>query len=628
MGVRRGIPDGPPCGLARAARGLVAGGARRRELACWAGLAAALIVPAAIGPNGMVLTYCSRTAALIVLALSYNLLLGTTGLLSFCHAGFGAVFGLVATRRAGTAFAMITLGLGELIAAAAWSLPAGFGGAGGLAIDRTAAAPFGAWHFASDREAYTLIVVWCLLSALAMRALVATPFARLARAVRDDARRVAALGTDARRIRYAMMVIAAGFAGIAGALSLIDIEVASADSVGMLRSSTVLFATVIGGSASFFGPVLGAAVLTAFSTFVACVSHAWPFYLGLLFVAVVVGSPGGLAAGCLAQGRQWRAGSWRARVRQGLRLKAGFAMAAAIVLAVELGYALQLGDAAGDVGDARGNVRHLAALGAWQLDAASLRGWWPVVALATVAAGLRALAAIGATSDADRGEPGRQGVPGGQGDPVRPAELAGQRPTHAPGGTNAIRVPGGPSVMSTPASAPTDERRPPGPAALELRGVAKRFGATQVLLGVDLRVEAGERHVLIGPNGAGKSTLFDLIAGATRPTRGTIHLHGRSIGGHASHRIARLGVARGFQQTRVFERMSVRENLRCAAMHDESARHGGHRWLRAWRDSAVLDARAREVLDAIGLSSRADMLAGRLDYAQQRALDLGLSSYA
>ncbi|MGN4116997.1 branched-chain amino acid ABC transporter permease, partial [Burkholderia gladioli] len=300
---------------------------RSREAAGWLALVGLLVLPALIWPQGAVLAWLAQTAALVVLALSYNLLLGSTGLLSFCHAafaglgafvaahafnrfgfalpwlplagglggaGFGLLFGAIATRRAGTAFAMITLGLGELIAAAAWSVPDWFGGAGGLAIDRAAGAPLGAWRFGADREAYALIAAWCLLSALAMRVVLATPFARLARAVRDKPRRVAALGTDPRRVRLLMMVIAAFFAGVAGTLTLIDVELASSDSVSMLRSATVLFATVIGGSGGFFGPVLGAAVMAAFGSFVAGLSRAWLFYLGLLFVAVVVAAPGGL----------------------------------------------------------------------------------------------------------------------------------------------------------------------------------------------------------------------------------------------------------------------------------------------------------------------------------------------
>ncbi|MBY4791093.1 branched-chain amino acid ABC transporter permease, partial [Burkholderia dolosa] len=176
----------------------------------WALFAACVALPAWLWPHGAVLGYLAQTAALVVLALSYNLQLGTTGLLSFGHAafaglgafaaahwfnrfggplpllplvggaagaGFGFVAGLRATRRAGTAFAMITLGLGECVAAAAWSVPAWFGGIGGVPIDRASGTPWGGWHFGAPAHAYAVIAAWCIASAVAMHALTRTPFA-------------------------------------------------------------------------------------------------------------------------------------------------------------------------------------------------------------------------------------------------------------------------------------------------------------------------------------------------------------------------------------------------------------------------------------------------------------------
>ncbi|CAG9209657.1 putative ABC-type nonpolar-amino-acid transporter [Burkholderia gladioli] len=180
-----------------------------------------------------------------------------------------------------------------------------------------------------------------------------------------------------------------------------------------------------------------------------------------------------------------------------------------------------------------------------------------------------------------------------------------------------------PASRSSPATGKPAAITPTTPlAALELRGIAKRFGATRVLRGVDLRVEPGERHALIGPNGAGKSTLFELIAGGSRPTRGSIRLHGGEIAGRAPYAIARRGLARGFQQTSVFERLSVLDNLRCAAMHAPAQRRELLRWC---RDPAALDGAARRTLDAIGLDTRGEVPAGELDYAEQRALDLGIA---
>ncbi|MGP3660097.1 ABC transporter permease subunit [Burkholderia gladioli] len=658
---------------------------RSREAAGWLALVGLLVLPALIWPQGAVLAWLAQTAALVVLALSYNLLLGSTGLLSFCHAafaglgafvaahafnrfgfalpwlplagglggaGFGLLFGAIATRRAGTAFAMITLGLGELIAAAAWSVPDWFGGAGGLAIDRTAGAPLGAWRFGADREAYALIAAWCLLSALAMRVVLATPFARLARAVRDKPRRVAALGTDPRRVRLLMMVIAAFFAGVAGTLTLIDVELASSDSVSMLRSATVLFATVIGGSAGFFGPVLGAAVMAAFGSFVAGLSRAWLFYLGLLFVAVVVAAPGGLLGALAAQAAAWRGAGREARLRQLSRLAAWLVAVLAIVFGVELGYALQLGDGEGG--------QRLASIGVWQFDAGSAPGWVIAIALALAATALGRLGRrrpvggaaaapkqgmrAAATNDRAMRHPAVSSLAASHpavssltmsgfavNDPAASRSTEDNPVVSKPAAIDPAAID---SIASDPTESDPASRSSPAtgkpaaitfttpPAALELRGIAKRFGATRVLHGVDLRVEPGERHALIGPNGAGKSTLFELIAGGSRPTRGSIRLHGREIAGRAPYAIARRGLARGFQQTSVFERLSVLDNLRCAAMHAPAQGREPLRWC---RDPAALDGAARRTLEAIGLGTRGEVPAGELDYAEQRALDLGIA---
>ncbi|HEX7933905.1 MAG TPA: ATP-binding cassette domain-containing protein, partial [Paraburkholderia sp.] len=108
--------------------------------------------------------------------------------------------------------------------------------------------------------------------------------------------------------------------------------------------------------------------------------------------------------------------------------------------------------------------------------------------------------------------------------------------------------------------------------ALALTGIEKRFGATQILRGVNLAIQPGERHALIGPNGAGKSTLFNLIAGGTRPNAGRVHLFGADITRLAPAAITRRGLARSFQSTSVFARLSVADNLRCAAMLAERDR--------------------------------------------------------
>ena len=159
-------------------------------------------------------------------------------------------------------------------------------------------------------------------------------------------------------------------------------------------------------------------------------------------------------------------------------------------------------------------------------------------------------------------------------------------------------------------------------AALELRGVEKRFGATEIVRGVDLRVERGERHALIGPNGAGKSVLFNLISALFPLTAGSIALHGEPITGKRAHEVNRRGLSRSFQVTNLFHRLTVFENLRCALLWPL-----GHRYAfwRAVERLADVNARARQVLDEIGLAARADVPAGILSYAEQRALEIGIT---
>jgi branched-chain amino acid transport system permease protein len=346
-------------------------------------VAALLTVPPFVTHESWLLAYLAQAAAMIVFALSYHLLLGETGLLSFGHAAyaglgayaaahlfnsggialpwlplaggvagaaFGLLFGVVATRRAGTAFAMITLGIGELVAAAVWTLPEGFGGAAGVAIDRGSGAAWGSLTFGPERQAYGLIVVWTMLSIIAMFALVRTPFARMANAVRDNATRAAALGIDPRRIRLAMFVFAAFFAGVAGTLTLIDVELASSESVAMTRSGAVLIATVIGGASTFFGPVLGALVLTGLSVALASVARAWPVYLGLLFIGVVLGLPQGIAGWWLGhRGRAERYGASGLAFGYLLGTFVAAAWLAALVIAVESLYARRFAADAGGV---------------------------------------------------------------------------------------------------------------------------------------------------------------------------------------------------------------------------------------------------------------------------------------
>jgi branched-chain amino acid transport system ATP-binding protein len=157
---------------------------------------------------------------------------------------------------------------------------------------------------------------------------------------------------------------------------------------------------------------------------------------------------------------------------------------------------------------------------------------------------------------------------------------------------------------------------------LELRGLRKCFGSTEVIRGASLAVGAGERVAIIGPNGAGKSTLFDLVSGRCPPTHGEILLNQRPIQGLSPYQIHRLGLARSFQITQVFPKLSVTDNLRCAALW-----HLGHRpsMLRRLAGLSDVNARVQHLLVTLGLEALRDLPASALAYADQRTLDLGMA---
>ncbi len=158
--------------------------------------------------------------------------------------------------------------------------------------------------------------------------------------------------------------------------------------------------------------------------------------------------------------------------------------------------------------------------------------------------------------------------------------------------------------------------------ALELRALKKNFGPAEIIRGVDLLVPKGERHAVIGPNGAGKSTLFNLISGLIVPTSGTVSLNGQPINGLPPYEINRRGLSRSFQVTNIFPRMTVYENVRCGVLW--SARQKYTFWHGVAGAKGVRE-RTEEVLTEIGLADRREAIAGVLTYAEQRALEIGIT---
>jgi branched-chain amino acid transport system ATP-binding protein len=158
--------------------------------------------------------------------------------------------------------------------------------------------------------------------------------------------------------------------------------------------------------------------------------------------------------------------------------------------------------------------------------------------------------------------------------------------------------------------------------AIALRGVEKSFGATKIIRGVDLAIARGQRHAMIGPNGAGKTTLFNLISGRFPVSAGTIEVNGRSTAGLAPHQINRLGLSRSFQITSIFPRMSVFENIRCGLLWARGYRYSFWRLLGAEK---ALNEEADRMLERLGLKDRRHLPAGLLSYAEQRALEIGIT---
>jgi len=267
-----------------------------------------------------------------VFALSYNVLFGQTGLLSFGHAVyfglgayaaahlmrainhglplpmpfvplagavaglfFGIVLGVLTTRRAGTIFALISLGVGELVYAATFMLPGIFGGEEGITASRTRAPSLFGLDLGSQLQVYYLVAVWALVSAVAMRAFARTPAGRMCNAVRDNPERAEFVGYDPRRVRFIACVVAGLFAGIAGGLSAINYEIVAADAVGAQRSGSMLIMAYLGGTGHFAGPVLGAIVLTWLQTSLSAYTSAWQLYVGIVFIVVILFAPAGLA---------------------------------------------------------------------------------------------------------------------------------------------------------------------------------------------------------------------------------------------------------------------------------------------------------------------------------------------
>lgn len=166
------------------------------------------------------------------------------------------------------------------------------------------------------------------------------------------------------------------------------------------------------------------------------------------------------------------------------------------------------------------------------------------------------------------------------------------------------------------------QTQPSAPPSLRLENIKKSFGPVEIIKGVNLAVQSGEFHVVIGPNGAGKSTLFNLISGRLAPTAGRIWLNDQDISGQSPRAINHLGLSRSFQITNIFHSMSVFENFRCALLGPMGAGYG---FLRPADNFRQITEKVDHLLEDIGLQHRRNEIAGNLSYAEQRALEVGMT---
>jgi branched-chain amino acid transport system permease protein len=410
----------------------------------WPLCAVLLVLAPLLFSGSFALALLSQMGIAVVACLSFNLLFGQGGMLSFGHAvyaglggflamhalnvfsansgwlpvslvplcgglgglAFAWVFAYPSTRRAGSSFAMITLGLGELVYALTTLLPGFFGGEAGIAGNRVNGRVVWGVSFGPAIELYYLLAMYTLVCALLMYLFTRTPLGQMLQAVRDNPQRVASIGYDPQRVRYLAMLLAGFFAGVSGGMAALHFEIVNAEAVGSARSAAYLVFTVLGGTASFAGPVLGGVLMVLCTVLLSAWTKAWLLYLGLGFVLVVVYAPGGLAGVLAQQLRLVRSGHLlRLLPWYGALAASGLVALWGVALAIEMLYHQQLHAASGSAFTFLGLALDTATPGSWftalgLLLAGALPGLWvyprcaALYAQAHAAAGLHAQPAV------------------------------------------------------------------------------------------------------------------------------------------------------------------------------------------------------------------------------------------
>jgi branched-chain amino acid transport system permease protein len=352
----------------------------------WGTFVLVLVVAPLVFTGGLARTVLSQMGIAIIACLSYNMLLGQGGMLSFGHAvytglgsflaihalnsvsagslplpvslvplvgglagaGFAVLFGYVTTRKSSTTFAMITLGLAELVFAMSLMIPEFFGGEGGVSGNRVAGSPTLGITFGPQVQVYYLIAAYTLVCVAAMFAFTRTPLGRILNAVRDNPERVEFIGYDTHWVRYITFIIAGFFAGISGGLGAISFEIVTAEVVGAARSGGYLLFTFLGGATFFFGPIIGGILMVLATVLLSEFTKAWLLYLGLIFMFMVMYAPGGIASLIMMNVRVAAFGKLRPLWRSYLALTAaGIVAFAGLATLIEMIYHLQLNHTSG-----------------------------------------------------------------------------------------------------------------------------------------------------------------------------------------------------------------------------------------------------------------------------------------
>jgi len=300
----------------------------------WGLFALILLLAPKVFTSSLSVTMLSQMGIAIIACLSYNMLLGQGGMLSFGHAvysglgsymaihalnmvsqgalpipvsllpivgglaglAFAVLFGYVTTRKSGTPFAMITLGMAELVFAMSLMFSEFFGGEAGVSGNRVAGQSFFGITFGPATQIYYLIAVYTFVCVALMFAFTRTPLGRILNAVRDNPERVEFIGYSTQRVRYFAFIISGFFAGVAGGLGSLLFEIVTAEVVGTGRSGAYLLFTFLGGATFFFGPILGGILMVIAFVLLSEFTKAWLLYLGLIFLFMVMYAPGGIAS--------------------------------------------------------------------------------------------------------------------------------------------------------------------------------------------------------------------------------------------------------------------------------------------------------------------------------------------